>query len=416
MSVKNLTFVNNNPPPCDDDFLNSAKEESNNAVTSSGQSLTGIGDTQQLAKGISNYAASGAFYGCTNTGDAYTLSPISPFKGITGYKDGQLFRFRPSATNTTQSPTANINTQGVKNITKADGSTQVEIGDIDSNQDIELRYDLANDVLVLPKIKTTSVIPTLYIGGLKTENDSGDTAHDIKFNIGSCRDIADTQDIVLNSALVKQIDAVWTPGTGVGGRASGVALSASTTYHMFVIAKPDGTADCGFDTALNATNLLADATGYTKYRKVGSIITDSSSNIILYEAYPTAGGSVKYLWKTPILDFNVNDPGTSAVLFSLTAPTGIKTDVLFNALCKDAPAAPATILYFSSPDATDQAPSLTVSPLANIGGVASALQEDLKKYEVTTNTSSQIRMRVNQSGSGLFVRVATLGYTDRNVD
>jgi len=390
MSVKNLTFVNNNAPACDDAFLNSAKEEPNNAITSSGQSLTGIGDTQQLAKGISNYSASGNFYGCTNTVDAYTLTPVSPFQGISGYKDGQLFRFRPSATNTTQSPTANVNTQGVKNITKADGSTQVEIGDIDSNQDIELRYDLANDVLVLPKLGVTSFLPRGYISGLETENDAGDTAHDIKFNIGTCRDAVDSLDISLGTALVKQLDAVWTAGTGVGGLSSAVSPAiANTTYHMFVISKPDGTVDAGFDTSVTAVNLLADATGYTKYRRVTSMDTDASANWIQYFQL----GDM-FTFKTKVLDVNTTTMTTAnRTLYTMSTPAGIKVDAYVRVLYNT-----ASLAYFlvTSPDETDEAPSATLAPLAT--DFDDATQASFSTIFISTNTSSQIGVRSSLAG------------------
>lgn len=390
MSVKNLTFVNNNPPACDDEYLNSVKSEINNAITQSGQSLTGIGDSEQLSKGISNYVASGAFYGCTNTGDAYTLTPLSLFKGITAYKDGQLVRFRPSATNTTQSPTINVNSQGPKNITKADGSTQVDIGDIDTNQDIELRYDLGNDVFVIPKLKSTSLIPTLYIGGISTENDAGDTDHDIKFNIGSCRDIADTQDIILASALVKQLDAVWTAGTGLGGRASAVSLSANTTYHMFVIAKVDGTVDAGFDTALNAVNLLSDATGYTKYRRVGSMKTDSSANWLGYNQFEKW-----FYYKLRKNDLTATSISTSRTAITLTVPIGIEVIANISANWDDAAEAE---VFISSADYEDFAVLEGATPTQqitfNIKCNADGGNVDMN---LLTNTSGQIYYRASQT-------------------
>lgn len=394
MSVKNLTFVNNNPPACDDEFLNSVRNETNNAITQSGQSLTGIGDSEQLSKGISNYVASGAFYGCTNVADAYTLTPISPFKGITGYKDGQLVRFRPSATNTTQTPTVNVNSQGVKNITKADGSTQVDIGDIDSNQDIELRYDLANDVFVLPKLGVTSLIPTLYIGGIKTENDSGDTAHDIKFNVGSCRDIADTQDIVLGSAIIKRVDANWAAGTGNGGFPSGITLTANTWYYFFVIAKPDGTVDAGFDSSLSATNLLADATGYTKYRRVGSMKTDVSANWLQYYQQKE-----RFILKTSISSSTAQN--AYPTLTTVDTPVGIITTAILN------------FIITGNAIVTHGATSPTINDnLQSVIGTSSSDQKHMIAY-IETNTSSQINEgRTSFSGGTYTYDIRTLGWVD----
>jgi len=366
--------------------------ESEALITSSGQT-TSSADLTQLKKAVSNYSASGNFYSCTNTGDAYTLTPVSPFQGISGYKDGQIFRFRPSATNTTQSPTANFNTQGVKNITKADGATQVEIGDIDANQDIELRYDLANDVLVLPKLGVTSLIPRGYISGLETENDAGDTAHDIKFNIGTCRDAVDSLDISLGTALVKQIDAVWTAGTGVGGRASAVSLSANTTYHMFVISKPDGTVDAGFDTSVTAVNLLADATGYTKYRNVWSMDTDASSNWVQYQQ----NGD-----ECQIVPAITDSAGILAfALLTVSTPLGIRVKGKFNTY---ASSNVAFTYGASNGDLNDNTQIVAQSP----GGAVNASVN----FEVMTNTSSQIYEGVVTGSINIQYRLLTKGWTN----
>jgi len=368
--------------------------ESEALITSSGQT-TSSADLTQLKKAVSNYSASGNFYSCTNTGDAYTLTPVSPFQGISGYKDGQLFRFRPSATNTTQSPTANVNTQGVKNITKADGSTQVEIGDIDSNQDIELRYDLANDVLVLPKLGVTSFLPRGYISGLETENDAGDTAHDIKFNIGTCRDAVDSLDISLGTALVKQLDAVWTAGTGVGGLSSAVSPAiANTTYHMFVISKPDGTVDAGFDTSLTAVNLLADATGYTKYRRVWSMDTDASSNWTLYKQ----NGDICSL----VAVGGTFHAGTRAYsLLATPSPTGIKVKGYFSYAFTSG----VTFIVASSDgDINDSNQLLSKTAVINMS--------EAGRFTQITDTSSQIYIGTTSGTVNSGFELWFLGWTD----
>jgi len=111
-------------------------------------------------------------------------------------------------------------------------------------------------------------LPLNYIAGLIPSNDT-DTDHDINITAGKARDAVDSFSINLASEITKQIDVDWVAGDDAGGFPSGLTLSADTWYHVFVIAKTDGTTDAGFDTSLTATNLLSDATGYTKYRRVG---------------------------------------------------------------------------------------------------------------------------------------------------
>ena len=97
-----------------------------------------------------------------------------------------------------------------------------------------------------------------------------DTAHDIQITPGFARDSADATNLKRATTLIKQIDANWAEGTNAGGFPSGLTLSNSTWYHFFVIHKTaDGTVDAGFDTSTTASNLLADATGYSAYRRVG---------------------------------------------------------------------------------------------------------------------------------------------------
>ena len=74
--------------------------------------------------------------------------------------------------------------------------------------------------------------------------------------------------MVLDNALVRNLNDPWVEG-GPGGRASGVTIADNTWYILFLIGKPDGTVDAGWDTDINATNLLATATGYTIYRPIG---------------------------------------------------------------------------------------------------------------------------------------------------
>jgi len=395
MSVKNLTFVNNNPPACDDEFLNSAKDEINTAVTDSGQTPAGTADTSQLSKGISNYVSSGAYYSCTNIADAYTLTPVSPFLGITGYKDGQIFRFRPSITNTTQSPTANINGQGVKNIVKADGSTQVAIGEISTTEDIEIRYDLANDVLILPKL-SISVLPRGYISGIITENDSGDTAHYIKFNTGVCKDVANSIDIDFSTPLVKQIDAVWAAGTNQGGFPSGLgSVAVDTWYHLFVIAKPDGTTDAGFDTSLTATNLLADATGYTKYRHIFSVLTDGSANILGYNQIDNETCE----FKLSIQDASAVSLSTgTGSLFTVSSPLGIKATPLGTILAESNSGEFQILVQSGNQTATAATGSLfNMKPTLNVQDTYVSVS--LNNF--TTDTSSQLRI-ASASGNGAY--------------
>jgi hypothetical protein len=100
-------------------------------------------------------------------------------------------------------------------------------------------------------------------------------------NRGTATAVGDAQIINLKTTIRKDLESVWAVGDNQGGRASTVALVDDTWYHLFVIKKnaPGPVVDAGFDTALNAVNLLADS-GYSYYRRVGSFYyVDSTSKV-----------------------------------------------------------------------------------------------------------------------------------------
>jgi hypothetical protein len=108
-----------------------------------------------------------------------------------------------------------------------------------------------------------------------TLTNAADASTDVTCSTGQILDTNGDVCIDLKSAITKEIDNSWSEGDGLGGFPStGITLSTGW-YRFFLIMKQDGTVDAGFDTAQTATNLLADATGYSYYRRVGWIYYNS---------------------------------------------------------------------------------------------------------------------------------------------
>lgn len=63
---------------------------------------------------------------------------------------------------------------------------------------------------------------------------------------------------------------VWVEGTGQVGNGTGVAFTADTWYHVFLIAKIDGTTDVTFDTSATAANALDDQVGSPGWTNSGA--------------------------------------------------------------------------------------------------------------------------------------------------
>lgn len=237
-----------------------------------------------------------------------------------------------------------------------------------------------------------------YLDGFILSNDT-DTDHDINIAAGACRDADNGGFIVSDSEFTKQLDVDWAAGDDAGGFPSGLTLSNTTWYHVFVIGQEDGTVDGGFDTSLTATNLLSDAgSDYTMYRRVGSVRTDGSANAL---QFTQVGNHVR--WDDPPLDVNETADWTSVQTLTLQVPTGVRTIALFH-FAPTALGASDTV-YFKPTDVSDETPSLTAAPL---GTLLNAQHADI---EVLTDTSAQINARVNSDNSATF-KIATLGYED----
>ena len=259
---------------------------------------------------------------------------------------------------------------------------------------------------LMAQIKTFSTSLSTPIQGL-VPNSAADADHDITISAGRVSDTTATLALILSSALTKQLDAAWAEGNNAGGLPGG-SPAADTWYHVFVIGKTDGTTDAGFDTSLTASTLLAAAAGYTLYRRVGSVRTDSSSNIIAFVATELAGGGLFVEWVDPPLDQD-GAVGTSAATVSLTVPTGYKVMATLNAMAQISSGHAS--VYVRSTAANDEAPSQSAAPLANLSGLNSSSGVGQAQLRVMTSTSRQITVRSDSASTT--VRLATMGWEDQ---
>ncbi len=129
-------------------------------------------------------------------------------------------------------------------------------------------------------------LPRGYIQGFIMQNNAVDVLNDLDVGAGRCRSHTVSGlsfGLDATASITKQLDVEWQEGTGMGGRASAISVAADTFYRVFVVGKPDGTLDVGFD-AVNqpgAAQLLADTTGdgYDYPRQIGWIRTNASNEI-----------------------------------------------------------------------------------------------------------------------------------------
>jgi len=250
-----------------------------------------------------------------------------------------------------------------------------------------------------------TVTPRSYLAGMNLSMGS-DNEHDIQITAGIAKNSTNASDLTLSSTIEKQIDATWADGTGAGGLASGASLSANTTYHVFAIAVTAGT-DAGFDSSATAANFVAN-NDVTAFRRIGSVITDGSSNI-----RPFRQRGDKFLLQDPILSYTDKSIGaTGRTTITLNTPSGIVTDAIFTHLLFGT-FTDAQYVYrpLAMPDvsvvdnAFGTAPtSAAMGSLGNRGAgfIEFGGNERLRDFawEVTceTNTSSQIGVRTQVAG------------------
>lgn len=218
------------------------------------------------------------------------------------------------------------------------------------------------------------------------------TADDrIQIQPGSCRDSEDGANLELASPLTKQIDTgSWAVGNDAGGLGSPV--QANVWYHVFVIADDEGTIDAGYDTSVTATNLLGQS-GYSHYRRVGSVRTDGSSGI---RAFYQIGDT--FLWDNPPIDLaSGSSPGTNRLETVASIPPDVRTQWLWSGVYGEGFSTPRE-LTVSAPD------------VASFTGGPATLSRSRLSGRTWTNSSQQVRFRENTGAAGY--SFATLGWVD----
>lgn len=244
-----------------------------------------------------------------------------------------------------------------------------------------------------------SNLPMAFINGLILSNGT-DSDHDIDITTGKARSEDDTIDIALTSGITKQIDATWAVGTNQGGLFTS-SVSSDTTYHVFLIKNPtSGSVDVGFDTNLNASNRPA---AYTKYRRIGSLYTDGSANLVQFNQMAD-----EFLLSVIVNDEVNTDPGTDAVYSTLSVPIGIKVFAKIRIRLTENTVETTRRFLATSPDQDDIIPS---GPLGDMVLTGSYIRAESSR-NLRTNTSGQIRYRLDSSGEDLTVAINTHGWID----
>jgi len=130
-----------------------------------------------------------------------------------------------------------------------------------------------------------TVFPTGYMYGFKTYNNASNPAYQIDIEAGVCRDQADTFNMVLTSTLTVDISQSGANGLDTGSE------GAWYWYYIYVIYNPTTTTYAGLLSLSSTSPTLP--SGYTKYRRIGSVINNGSSDFFMFD-YKSDLGRERY--------------------------------------------------------------------------------------------------------------------------
>ena len=227
-----------------------------------------------------------------------------------------------------------------------------------------------------------------------------DTAHDVLVAVGSCVDSSNAFSMTLTTALTKRIDANWQAGDTNGGFPSALSLSTATWYHLFLIATSAGVVDCGWDTSLTAANLLSDASAYTYYRRIGSHLTDGSSNITAYYQYKD-----DFSWSAATVPVSFNATTiVAATPVILSVPTGLQIYAEVTVTLDHVGTATQTTVRNNA--LTDSISSETMHHVRT----SSSAGYNSSTFHVLTDTSATVNHQSDSTGATLIIQ--TQGWRD----
>jgi len=260
-------------------------------------------------------------------------------------------------------------------------------------------------------------LPLGYFSGFKCNQNSGNPTTDVLFETGSARGESDIANIRIDpgSTVNKRITTPWTEGTNQGGFPTALLpIVVDTWYHCFVIAKDDGTTDAGFDTDINAANLLSDAVDYVDYKRVGSVQWITGNVIRDYIQYITSAGTRTVYWITLTDDYTSLTSETTPRTVALQVPLGIYVSCALNYSfhVTSSGISHRHETYFYSLDQADQYPSTGGAP--GFTFVMENTQTGGGKVEVMTDNLSQVKFISASShiSAAEGIRISTIGWSE----
>lgn len=242
------------------------------------------------------------------------------------------------------------------------------------------------------------------IYGLTLSNNGTDPTNDIDIAAGSAVDNNGVVSMLLASALTKRLDAAWAVGTNQGGLDTGAI--ANTTYHMYLMRRPDtGVVDVCFSaSAVAPTTGGAIPAAYTQFRRIGSIMRESGAIVGFIQL------GDKFLRTSMSTYTSATNPGTAPFTVTVGVPTGFNFEAIvqIGSIGNGSGADARGAAYISGAPSVGSQYNFGASNISTPGGNPQYWNE-LRLNVVTT---AQFTMRLAASGAASQVLVNTVGWID----
>jgi hypothetical protein len=253
---------------------------------------------------------------------------------------------------------------------------------------------------------TKSVLGVSYLNNPITIANNATTPNtDIDFSGGKF-DFSDGSGQAIASALTKRLQSSGSWSAGAGGNLLTTGARAnSSTYHLYAIYNPT-TLVVDYMALLGVAGTAPDPTsalpsGYTKFKRIASILTDGSGNIRTGR-YTFFIGGYEFEYNSQVLDANPVVLTTTKVPLTISVPAGIKTKVLFFTQANNVVNAIDRILFYEG--------GTSVINAGFAGGSSPATSSFATTLFCKTNLSKQIEWQTLNYTISIFF--FTLGFVD----
>jgi hypothetical protein len=311
------------------------------------------------------------------------LYPQPPIAGAPVYQwDGQKWTVATGVAGTVyigDSPPSNV-PPGSLWWNSANGQLYVYYNDGNSTQ-----WVYASQASVTPVTRS-------YLAGLTLSTPGSSASFTVAAGVAADNSNVDMLTLV---ASLSKTTAAW--AAGAGGALDTGTIAINTWYHVHLI-KNITTQIVDVLFSLSATS-PALPSGYTEFRRIGSMKTDGSSNWIAFSQ-----NGDEFLWSVPVFDLTISNLlGTTAITMTLASvPTGVKVYALG---WTNQQGANTGSYIVSSLDTVDTAPATNGIGLTVLANAVNAYFMSIR-----TNTSAQFRGRANVANVNF--GFTTIGWID----